>query len=83
MDPRLLAIITVRSLAKLFELQGMTRQQESLELVAAGIESGIDVDDHMRRVAGALVASDGNVSDEMWDDVHARIEADRERLHGR
>lgn len=83
MDPRLLAIITVRGLAWLFELQGYRKQAASLNLLAAGIESGVDVDEHMRGVAAALAENDGNVSAEMWDDVHARITADSERLQAR
>lgn len=83
MDPRLLTIISVRSLAMLFGLQGYAKQAEALRLLAAGLESGVDVDEHMRGVAEALAANDGNVSLEMWDDVHARIVADSDRLRAR
>lgn len=83
MDPRVLAIITVRGLATLFELQGHRKQAASLNLLAVGIESGVDVDEHMRGVAAALAENDGNVSAAMWDDVHARITADSERLQAR
>lgn len=83
MEARLVAIITLRGLATLFRLQQQEKQAESLELIAVGIESGADVDDHMRDVAATLAANQGQVSDEMWDDVHARIKANSERLQAR
>lgn len=83
MNPKTLAIVTLRALATLFTLQGGTRQAQSLKLLASGIESGADVDAHMERVAQALEASGGSVSSDAWDDVHARIMADSESLQAR
>lgn len=79
MDSRLLAIISLRALAQLFTLQGQTKQADALALVAAGVESGADVDAHMRDVAAALEA--GEAAD--WDDIHARITAEADRLRNR
>lgn len=83
MDPKALAIIALRSLAILFSGQGAPKQAETLRFVADGIEAGADVDDHMRRVAAALKASEGGVNSAQWDDVHARIAEDSARLQAR
>lgn len=82
MDAKLLAIVSLRSLATLFGLQGQASTAASLNLLAAGVQAGVNVDDHMKAVGDALVATGGDVTAAQWDDVHARIEADRERLHG-
>lgn len=76
MDPKLTAMISLRSLAILFAAQGNIKAAESLSLVATGIQSGIDVDNHMRDILPVL-ESGGELP---WDDVHARIMADGDRL---
>jgi hypothetical protein len=83
MDPKALAIVTLRSLATLFAGTGRTKGAASLNLLADGVEAGVDVDDHMREVGDALKASGGDVTDDQWDDVHARITADSARLQAR
>lgn len=70
MDPVSIALIAIRGLATLFEAQGDSRQANALRLLAKGIESGQDVNEHMDRVADALEAGQG--AD--WDDVVSRIE---------
>jgi len=83
MDPRLLAIVALRGLSLLLGLQGQPKIAGALNLLAAGVESGADVDEHMQAVADKLKESGGVVTDEEWDDVHARIEADSARLQAR
>lgn len=80
MNPKLLAVVALRSLATLFAASGNPKTGSSLNLLADGVEAGADVDEHMQSVADALKASGGNVSAEQWDDVHARIAADSARL---
>lgn len=79
MDPKNLAIISLRALAQLFRSQGAPKRAESLDLLADGIKSGADIDDHMQSVADALEA--GASAD--WDDIHARITAESDRLRDR
>lgn len=78
MNPALLAIISLRSLGLLFTLQGQGKTGDALNLLATGIESGLDVDAHMQRVADALKS--GQPKD--WDAAHASIEADSALLQG-
>lgn len=83
MNPKLLAIVALRSVATLFTLQGQPKTAQALSLLAAGIESGADVDEHMQAVADKLKETEGAISDEMWDDVTSRILADSDRLQAR
>jgi hypothetical protein len=77
MNPKSLALITLRGLATLFGLQGNTSAATALNKIASAIESGKNVDDHMKLVADAMVA--GTPND--WAGVVTRIEADAARLH--
>jgi hypothetical protein len=79
MNPKTLAVMAARALAQLFTLQGDSKAAESLTFVANGIESGLDVDEHMQSVADALNAG----SPVSWDDVTARIEAEAAELRSR
>ena len=79
MDHRTLAVITLRALAQLYLLQGNVKAHESLSFLASGIESGANIDEHMRGVA-ELLNSDIAVD---WDDVHARVIVESERLRAR
>lgn len=76
MDPKLIALVTLRGLSTLFGLQGNDKVSRSLNLLASGLESGINVDAHMAAVATAMKS--GAPLD--WDDVTQRIEADSARL---
>lgn len=73
-----ITLVALRSLALLFNLQGKTRESNTISLLAIGLESGLDVDAHMQSVADALKS--GDPLD--WDGAHARIEADSVRLQG-
>lgn len=83
MDPKRLAVVTLRALAVLFTSQDLDKQASSLNLLADGVEGGADVDEHMQAVADALNASGSVVEQKAWDDVHARIKADSARLQAR
>jgi hypothetical protein len=76
MDPKLIAIVSLRSLSLLFGLQGQATASRSLNLLASGLESSVNVDSHLAGIAAALKS--GQSVD--WDDVTARIEADSARL---
>jgi hypothetical protein len=79
MNPKTLAIVSLRALAQLFRLQGAGKRGDSLDLLADGIKSGADIDAHMQGVADALES--GETAD--WDDLHARINAEADRLRNR
>lgn len=66
-----IALMTIRALAYLFRLQGEDRAASALDRLAAGIEAGADVNEHMQTVADAL--NDDNPL--QWDEAIARIEA--------
>lgn len=78
MNNTTLALLSLRSLALLFSLQGDAKASNALILMANTLESGGNIDRHMRAVADAFKA--GKVPD--WDDLERRIQADADRLHG-
>lgn len=73
-----LVLIGLRSTALALQLQGQQGPGAALILLADGIESGQNVDDHMELIAQKLKA--GNASAEDWEDVADRIMADSARL---
>lgn len=79
MDPRLLAVVALRSLAQLYALQGNTKAAGAMQFTANAVEAGRAVDEHMRNVAAAL-NDDSLVS---WDDVHNRIAVESNELRNR
>lgn len=79
MDPRLLALVSLRSLAQLLTLQGELQKADSLTFIANAIGSGRDVDQHLQAVADALEAGDAA----SWGDIHARIQSEAEALRNR
>lgn len=79
MNPKALAVMTLRALAQLFTLQGEPRAAQTFTKTADLIDAGADVDEHMARVAEVL-NSDGPID---WDDVEARIRTSHEELMAR
>lgn len=80
MNPLTLALIGLRAAALGLELQGQSRSSAALYALADAAESGVAVDAHMAAVAEKL--KDRHSTDEDWEDVVARIEADSARLQG-
>lgn len=78
MNPQLLAIIGLRAAALALALVGQTKASGALYSLADAAEAGKTVDDHMTLVAEKLKARE--VTEEDWNDVAARIEADSARL---
>jgi hypothetical protein len=71
------ALTALRAASLGLRLQGQVAAANALDLIAAGVESGKNVDAHMAEVAAKLKA--GEPID--WVDVVARIEADSADLH--
>ena len=69
MDIKLISLISLRGLALLMNLQGQTNASDALTKLAAGIESGMNVDDHMANVADAFKAG----MEANWPDIINRI----------
>lgn len=80
MDPKVLAIIALRSAALAATLAGRPQQAAALYALADSIEAGRAVDAHMAEVADKLKSRD--LTDDDWADVTSRIDADAARLHG-
>ena len=76
MDPRLIAILSLRSAALVFASQGQTQIADDMTLLANAINAGVNVDAHMLRVAEALDSGNART----FAEVHEAIEADGERL---
>jgi hypothetical protein len=76
MNPKNIALISLRGLAALFRLRGLVDQASALEKIAAGIQSGINVDEHMALVAEALKTDAPND----WANVTARINAEGDKF---
>lgn len=79
MNPVLLAVVTLRAAALAASLAGRHHQAEALYAAADLVASGKAVDEHMQGVADKLAA--GDVTEQDWANVKARILADSERLH--
>jgi hypothetical protein len=67
----LLAVISLRSLATLFALQGQAERAAALNASADAIEAGAHVDDEMQALADAL-KNDADVP--TWLDLQLRLE---------
>lgn len=80
MNPLTLLLIAIRGTALALELQGQSRSSSALYAVADAAEAGKNVDDHLAAIAEKL--KDRSASDEDWQDVTDRIEADSARLQG-
>lgn len=76
MDPKLLAILSLRSFAVLFAGQGNAAASSSMNLAASAIEKGMNVDAHMQVVADNMAA--GVAPD--WQGVADRINAAGDRI---
>jgi hypothetical protein len=70
MDPKLLAVISLRSLASLFLLQGRPKQAAALNAAADAIEAGVNVDARMQELADRLKNDDGP----SWLDLQIALE---------
>lgn len=79
MNSVFLAVLTLRSLATVYLLQGNSKASDSLGLMADALEAGKNIDARMQEVADALKAG----ATPNWDDLERRIRADAARLHGR
>lgn len=79
MDPKLLAVVSFRSLAILFAAQGNEKASTAFNLMATGIQANVNVDGHLRRVAHGM--QEGGEFD--WGDVTDRIIADGDRLQAK
>ena len=75
MNLKLLGIISLRA-AAIAIAPTNAKAAESLNLVATGIQRNQNVDAHMAALVPALESGDAHA----WDDVHARIIADGDRL---
>jgi hypothetical protein len=79
MNPTLTAVVSLRAAALAAELAGRTSIASALRSLATLLESGVDVEAHMREVAAKLKERD--LTDADWSDVANRIHADAARLH--
>lgn len=75
-----LLLIALRGAALGLELQGQLKASGALFALSDAAEAGRDIDKHMEEVAAKL--KDRAATDDDWDDVTARIEADSARLQG-
>lgn len=80
MDLKVLSIVGLRAAALALSISGQQRAADALYTLADAAEAGKAVDDHMALVAAKL--KERPATDEDWDDVVARIEADSKRLQG-
>lgn len=78
MNHILLAMIGLRAAALGLTLSGQSKVAGSLYLLADTIAAGQATDLHLKTIAEKLAQRD--LTDEDWDDVAARIEADSARL---
>lgn len=78
MNPALILIVSLRAAALAASLANRTNQANALYAAADLAESGVAVDAHMGEIAAKL--KDRHVEDADWADVHARIQADADRL---
>lgn len=76
MDRKLLAVLSLRSLALLFAGQGNAAASNGLNLAASAIEKGINVDAEMKEVNDRMAA--GVPPD--WQDLTDRINAAGDRI---
>jgi hypothetical protein len=79
MNPKLLAVISLRAAALAATLSGRTSTASALYSLADLIESGHAVDSHMAEVAAKL--NERELTDADWSEVANRIHADAARLH--
>jgi len=79
MNPIILALIALRSAALAAALAGQSKVSNGLYALADAVEAGRATDAHMAEVAEKLKAGEITAAD--WDDLAARIAADRDRLH--
>lgn len=75
-----LSVVAIRSSALALAIAGQTRAADHLFTLADLIEAGKATDEHMGLIADKLRSRE--ISDEDWQDVLARIEADSARLQG-
>ena len=79
MNPLLVVLIALRAAALGAALAGQAKVSNGLYALADAIEAGRATEAHMAEVAEKLKAQDITSVD--WDDVAARIAAERDRLH--
>lgn len=79
MNPLIVVLIALRSAALAAALAGQARVSNGLYALADAVEAGRATEAHMAEVAEKLKAREITAVD--WDEVAARIAADRDRLH--
>lgn len=72
MNTKLFSVITLRSLSLLLSLQGQAKAAAGMNKLIDAIEAGIEVDNHMAKVAEAMKAG----TEAEWDDIVDRIETE-------
>jgi hypothetical protein len=79
MNPIILSMVGLRGVALALSLLGEKRGSDTLYALADLVGAGLATDAHMQHVADRLKAGPLTAAD--WDDLDARIKADRDRLH--
>lgn len=78
MDVLTLTVIGLRAAALALLVSGRTKEANGMYALADVLEAGKATDEHMKIVAEKLKSRD--ITDQDWDDVIARINADSDRL---
>lgn len=78
MDPKLIAIISMRAAALALIATGQVEAGNALIALAAAAEAGRNIDAHMATVAEKLKSGTSTPAD--WLDVTSRISAESDRL---
>lgn len=73
MDPKLIALLTLRGLATLFTLQGQSNIATAIDSLINAYQAGKNVDEYMQSIADTLAAG-GELAD--WDDITSRINSE-------
>lgn len=73
MDPKLVALVTLRGLASIFALQGKNSVSQVINAAITAYQSGKNVDDYMQLIADRLEKNDPMAD---WEDITARINSE-------
>ncbi len=72
------SVLALRAAALALTLTGNSRGGEALRAIAAAVDAGLEVDEHMASVAAKLEA--GTITDADWEDVLSRVRSASARL---
>lgn len=78
MTPLQIMLAAIRAAAQIAANSNDDDTARGLMLLAEGIESGRNIDQHMRMVGEQLAAGTAP----SWDDIQARAQSEHERLQG-